>query len=83
MRHDFQGQSILAVAVMVIGVLAVYCPPALLAPDSALYGMDFWALHLRRLGFVHVTNMGDEAGSPTFTLTTTLVKLVTTPTKRD
>ena len=38
---------------------------------------------LGRLGFVHVTNLGEEAGSPTFTLTTTLVKLVTTPTKRE
>jgi hypothetical protein len=53
MRHEVQGQSVLAVAVMAIGVIAVYCPPALLAPDSALYGMDFWALHLRRLDFVH------------------------------
>jgi hypothetical protein len=53
MRHDVQGQSILAVAVMVIGVLAVYCPLALLDRDSALYGIDFWALHLRRISFVH------------------------------
>jgi hypothetical protein len=41
----------LAVAVMVAGVLAVYCPPALLSGESVLYGMDFWALHLRRLEF--------------------------------
>jgi len=53
MRRDLPVRSLLAFAVMVIGVLAVYCPPSLFAPDSALYGMDFWALHLRRIAFVH------------------------------
>jgi hypothetical protein len=48
----FRGRSILAVGVLVTGVLAVYCPSALLSADSGLYGMDFWALHLRRIGFV-------------------------------
>ena len=47
-----RGQSILAVSAMLIGVVAVYCPLDLLFGDAALYGMDFWALHLRRIEFV-------------------------------
>ena len=37
---------------------------------------------LGRLGFVHVTNIGDEPDTPEITATTTLVKLLTTKTKR-
>jgi hypothetical protein len=50
--RDSRGRSILTAAVIAVSVLAMYCPPALLSPDAGLYGMDFWALHLRRLSFV-------------------------------
>jgi hypothetical protein len=46
-------RGILAFVSMLIGVLAVYSPLTLLSGDSSLYGMDFWALHLRRIQFVH------------------------------
>jgi hypothetical protein len=51
------GRSILAVAAMLAGVIALYCPASLLSGDSMLYGMDFWSLHLRRLAFAreHLT----------------------------
>ena len=44
-------RAALAVAVMLLAVVAIYCPPELLSGKSMLYGMDFWSLHLRRLAF--------------------------------
>ncbi|MBW2401406.1 MAG: hypothetical protein JRG80_19490, partial [Deltaproteobacteria bacterium] len=60
----FRGRSILAIGVLVTGVLGVYCPPTLLSPESGLYGMDFWALHLRRLDFVHEQLSGSSWALP-------------------
>ena len=53
-------RSALAVAVMLLAVVAIYCPPELLSGESMLYGMDFWSLHLRRLTFAreHLALLG-------------------------
>ncbi|MGE4606222.1 MAG: hypothetical protein AAEJ52_05730, partial [Myxococcota bacterium] len=45
--------SVAAIIAMLCGVLAVYFPPSLWDGDTTLHGMDFWALHLRRIHFVH------------------------------
>jgi hypothetical protein len=44
-------RSVLAISVMLLAVVAIYCPPELLSGESMLYGMDFWSLHVRRLDF--------------------------------
>ncbi len=46
----FSGAAFVA---MLCGVVAVYFPPSLWDGDTTLHGMDFWALHLRRIEFVH------------------------------
>jgi len=46
-------RSLGAIAAMWLGVVAVYCPPSLWDGETTLYGMDFWALHLRRIRFFH------------------------------
>ncbi len=40
-----------SVAAMLLGVLAVYCPPGLASPDRTLFGGDYFAIHIRRLRF--------------------------------
>ncbi len=43
--------SVAAFIAMSCGVLAVYFPASLWDADTALHGMDFWALHSRRMEF--------------------------------
>ena len=42
----------IAIAALVLGVLALYVPPALLAPGHSLLGIDFFTIHDRRIQFV-------------------------------
>jgi hypothetical protein len=55
--------AVAALTAMWCGVLAVYFPPSLWDGDTALQGMDFWALHLRRIEFAReVWSSGSLSG---------------------
>lgn len=51
--HEGSWRSPLAVAAMLLGVLAIYVPPALISGDAGLVGLDYYQEHLHRIRYAH------------------------------
>ena len=56
--HSLRGRSFLAACLMLLGVLALYCPVRLLTGGRMLFGFDYVQLHMHRIRYARQALLG-------------------------